>query len=228
MPPPTRTATMTTDTMRLITGLDDATLRVVSRTSAAADGAIQPRQGDPIIRQGLALGVLGLGEGELGVRQLEDGADTGVEPPLGQAKVLLGGGHQGLRRQDPLLGLLDGDLGLLDILDNVQLGGLHACPRALEVGLRLLVSRDPPAAVEERPGKRQAERPGLVELALGTPVGPAARDVREEVAKSLPLRGLGSGGAELGLAVLGSLPERIAPELLPVQREGLVDEVVHD
>src|SRR5207244_13076518 len=129
-PPPTRTATMTTDTMRLITRLDDATLRVVSRASATADGTIQPCQGDPIVRQGLALGVLGLGEGELSVRQLEYGADAGVERPLGQAKVLLGGGHQGLRRQDPLLGLLDGDLGLLDVLHDVELDRLHARPGA--------------------------------------------------------------------------------------------------
>src|SRR6059036_3994803 len=46
--------------------------RTVSSGSAATDSTIQPRESDPVVGQGLALGVLGLGEGELGVGELED------------------------------------------------------------------------------------------------------------------------------------------------------------
>ena len=91
-----------------------------------------------------------------------------------------------------------------------------------------MISRDPAAAVEDRPGQRQPERPRLVELGLRAAVRPAARDIWKEVPEGLPLGRLGRGGAEPRLAVLGPLAERFAPELEAVHREGLVDEVVHD
>src|SRR5262249_53112700 len=128
--------------------LDAATFRSVSRPSAPADRAIQPGQGNPIIGQGLALGVLRLGQGELGVRQFENGADAGVEPALRQAKVLLGGSDQRLGGEDSLLGLLDRNLSLLDVLDDVELSGFHGGPGAFEQSLRLLIPRDPTAAIE--------------------------------------------------------------------------------
>src|SRR2546428_381100 len=189
---------------------------------------IESREGDPVVGQGLAFGVLGLGEGELRVGELQDGPDAGVESPLGQPEILLRGGHQRLRRLDPLLSLLDGDLRLLDVLHDVELGGLHARPRALEVRLRLLIPRDPAAAVEERPVQGQGGRPGLVERSLRAPVGAAARHIRKEVAKGLTLRGFGGSRAQLGLPVLGALAQRVGPERLPVDRHRLVDEVVDD
>src|SRR5262249_52884604 len=90
--------------------------RTVSSKSAATDGTIQPREGDPVIGQGLAFGVLRLGEGELRVGELEDRSHTSVESTLGEPEILLGRGHEGLGRLDPLLGFLDGDLRLLDVL----------------------------------------------------------------------------------------------------------------
>src|SRR5215813_6779882 len=177
--------------MRLITSLDAATVRPVSLPSAAADRAIQPGQGDPIVGQGLALGVLGLGQGELGVRQFENGADAGVEPALRQAKVLLGGSDQRLGGEDSLLGLLDRNLSLLDVLDDVELSGFHGGPGAFEQSLRLLIPRDPTAAIEEGPVQRQTNCPGLVEVLLGAAVRTLTRDVRQKVAKGLSLSGLG-------------------------------------
>src|SRR2546425_10050031 len=93
---------------------------------------------------------------------------------------------------------------MLDLLNDVELGALHPLPRALEVGLRLLVFGDAIASVEERPRKVQPERPALVELGLAAAVRAVAADVGEEAAKGLALGGLGGADAELGLAGLGA------------------------
>ena len=62
----------------------------ISPSLPPAGGPLQRRERDTVVRQGLGLGVLRLGQEQLGVGQLEDGADPGVEPALGQAEVLLG------------------------------------------------------------------------------------------------------------------------------------------
>src|SRR2546426_2103378 len=124
--------------------------------------------------------------------------------------------------------LLDRDLGLLDVLNDVELRGFHPLPRALEVGLRLLVLRDSIASVEERPREAQPERPALGELRLAAAVRAGAADVGEEVAEGLALGGLGGVDAELGLAGLGTAAEGLAAELATVEVDGFEDEVVLD
>src|SRR5712691_12861135 len=123
----------------------------LNSASPPPEGAIEAVERDAEVRERLGLGVLGLRERQLGVGELEDRPHPGVEPPLGEAEVFLGGGDEGLGGLDPLLGLLNRDLGLLDILDDVELRGLHPLLRGVEVGLGLLILREPIAAVEERP-----------------------------------------------------------------------------
>src|SRR5262249_59725312 len=136
-----------------------------------------------------------------------------------------GGSDQRLGGEDSLLGLLDRNLSLLDVLDDVELSGFHGGPGAFEQSLRLLIPRDPTAAIEEGPVQRQTNCPGLVEVLLGAAVRTLTRDVRQKVAKGLSLSGLGGRGGELGAAVLGPLTERIGPELLAGGRHGPVHEV---
>ena len=94
--------------------------------SPATQGAIQPCQRDPEIGERLRLGVLGLGEGELSVRELEDGAHPGVETALGQTEVLLGR-LDGLRGgENALLGFDHRRARLLHLAGDVELGRLHA------------------------------------------------------------------------------------------------------
>src|SRR5207249_742165 len=124
----------------------------------------------------------------------------------------------GLGGLDTLLGLLDGDLGLLDVLDDVELRRLHPLLGGLEVRFRLLVLGDPVPSVEERPREGQADRPVLIELGLVTAelaaaVRTNAGDVGEEVAEGLALRGFGGVDREPGLTVLRPLTQCLAAEL---------------
>src|SRR5438552_2187438 len=212
---------------------DDVDVTGIYRGSAAAHGPVQLGQGNAVVAKRLGLGVLRLRQRQLGVGKLENRPHPGVEPALGQAEVLLSGGDEDLGSLDTLLSLLDGDLGLLDVLDDVELRGLHPLLRGLEVGLCLLVPRDPEAPVEERPRESQPERPVLVELGLVAPelaaaVRAAAADVGEEVAEGLALGGLGGADRELGLTVFGSLTHGLAAKLATVEVHGLEDEVVLD
>src|SRR4030095_14709112 len=95
-----------------------------------------------------------------------------------------------------------------------QLRGFHVSLGAFDQRLRLLIPRDPSTSVEEGPVQQHADRPGLVEILLRAAICTLARDVRQEVAKGLSLPGLGGRRRELGAAVLRSLAERIAAELL--------------
>src|SRR2546426_3306340 len=120
--------------------------------------------------------------------------------------------------------LLDRDLGLLDVLIAVGVRGLRPLPRALEVGLRLLVLRDSIASVEERPREAQPERPALGELRLAAAVRAGAADVGEEVAEGLALGGLGGVDAELGLAGLGTAAGGLAADVATGGVDGFGDE----
>src|SRR5438445_5449267 len=201
--------------------------------SPPPDRAVEAVERDAEVRERLGLGVLGLRERQLGVGELEDRPHPGVEPPLGEAEVFLCGGDEGLRGLDPLLGLLDRDLGLLDILNDVELRGPHPLLRPLEAGLGLLVLREPIAAVDARPGGRQPKRPapverGLVAAELAAAVRAGAADVGEEVPEGLALGGLGRADTKLDLAVLGPLLEGLgakpaASEVDRLQRQVVLD-----
>src|SRR5439155_16866956 len=114
------------------------------------------------------------------------------------------------------------------VLDDVELGGLHARLRGLEAGLRLLVPGDTAAAVEERPGEGQAEGPALVELRLATTIAADPADVGEESAEGLALGRLGRAHLKEGLAVLGPILEGLRALGLTVDAHGLEDQVVRD
>src|SRR5262249_51375100 len=150
-----------------------------------AASAVETVEGDPIVGQGLSFGVLRLGEGELGIGQLEDRPDASVEPALGKSKVLLGRGHRRLSGLDSLGCVGDRYLGLLDVLDDVELGRLDVGQRAFVVGPGLAVAADAPSAIVDGPGERERDRPQLVQVLTRTTVRSAARDVREEVAEGL-------------------------------------------
>src|SRR5437899_480876 len=81
-------------------------------------------------------------EAELGVGQLEDRSAPYVEASLREAEVLLGRVDQHQGRLDSLLSRLDGDLRLLEALNERQLGRLDPGAGGAEVRLRLLVRRD--------------------------------------------------------------------------------------
>src|SRR5438132_10396976 len=201
--------------------------------SPPPDRAVEAVERDAEVRERLGLGVLGLRERQLGVGELEDRPNPGVEPPLGEAEVFLCGGDEGLRGLDPLLGLLDRDLGLLDILNDVELRGPQPLLRPLEAGLGLLIPREPIAAVEERPGEGQPKRPVLVELGLvaaelAAAVRADAADVGKEIPQGLALGGLCRAATKLDLAVLGPLLDGLGAKPAAIEVDGLEDQVVLD
>jgi len=57
----------------------------------SAQVALELGDGEAVVRERHGLRGLGLGEGELGVGQLDDGADAGVEASLTETEVFLGG-----------------------------------------------------------------------------------------------------------------------------------------
>ena len=136
-------ATQTTTSTRKIS-IDPPCGAAVSAFGHAATlpsscGAIQLGQRDAVVGEGLRLGILRLRERELGVGQLEDRPDADVEPALGEPEVFLGRRDQHARRLDPLLGGLDGDLRLLEALDERQLRDLDAGVGGAVIGLRFVV-----------------------------------------------------------------------------------------
>src|SRR2546426_9619882 len=197
-----------------------------ARLLPSSDGPIQPRQGDAIVGQRLGLGVLGLGERELSVGQLQDRSDPDVEASLGEAEVLLSRTDQNLGRLDSLLRGLDGDLRLLEVLEQRQLGRLDPCVRGAEVRLGFLVRRDQTPAVEDSPRKGEAERPSLVELGPSASVRADATDVGQEVPRGHLDIGFGGRALQLRRPVLRALAESFGPQGLPVERDRLVLQIV--
>src|SRR5262245_18129977 len=100
--------------------------RLGGRSSSPAERAVEACQGDPEVGEGLRLGVLRLGQSELSVGQVEDGADARVEAALDEAEVFLGGGHGGLGGHDALVRLDHRRARLLDLAGDVELDRLEA------------------------------------------------------------------------------------------------------
>ena len=101
--------------------------------------------------------------------------------PWRELEVLLGRLHRLLGGADALLGLAQVEVGLLDLLPDLQLGVAHPGLGRLEVGLGLLVAGDLVAAVEDGPVELRPTCHSLPEsmkplvdreLAAGKPVTP--------------------------------------------------------
>src|SRR5512145_1002415 len=205
-PAATTSTTAPRDMIRFITFQTPRRSKVFTEASLAPPTRpIQPVERDAIVGQGLGLQVLGLGQGQLRVRQFQNRAHAGVEAALGQAKVLLGRGHRGLCRLQALLAFLDGDLGLLDVARDLEILRPGPGPARLQEGLRLAIAGDAAAAVVKGPRQGQRQRPDLVQLGPRASVRTATRDVGEEVAEGLALAGLGRLHEQAGLAALGAL-----------------------
>src|SRR3989442_434954 len=122
----------------------------------------------------------------------------------------------------------DGDLRLLEVWDERQLGHLDSGVRGPEVGFRLVVGRDQVPAVEDVPAEHEAERPGGVQLELAAAVGARAADIGQEVSRR-PLDPRLSGGAlQPSLPVLRALSERFGAQGRAIDRGRLVFEIVFD
>src|SRR5207247_4893529 len=108
---------------------------------ATAQIPIEPGDRDAVGRQ--RLGDLGLGgrQGELGVGQLDDVGDAGVDAALAQTEVFVGRLYALFRGANGLLRLLDGDVRLLHLLPARELGVAHAGLRGVALGLGLVVQR---------------------------------------------------------------------------------------
>ncbi len=144
---------------------------------------------------------------------------------------------------DPLLGLPEVEIGLLDVLPDLQLGVAHPRLRGLQVRLGFLVAGDLAPAVEDRPAQGQPHVPLVagVDEAVGGPgvgggepsdarhpVGAAAEEIGEEVPEGLADGGVGGIGERLHLPVLGPVPERLRDEVVAVDRELGIGEQVLD
>ena len=142
------------------------------------------------------------------------------------AEVLLSRTDHNLGRLDSLLRGLDGDLRLLEVLEQRQLGRLDPCVRGAEVRLGFLVRRDQTPAVEDSPREGEAERPGLVELGPSASVRADATDVGQEVPRGHLDIGFGGRALQLRRPVLRALAESFGPQGLPVERDRLVLQIV--
>src|SRR5712692_9913254 len=230
MPPATRITTTVSQMRRLMSlfGRYRGGTYLAGSPLAAPYGPIEVRQGDAVIRERLRFGVLGLGQGELRVRELEDRADAGVEAALSEPEVLLRGLDGFLRGPNPLVRLVHGDDGLLDVLRDREVLRFDARLGRLEVGAGLAISGDAIAAVEDRPRQRQRGGPRLVERGADAAVRGRACDVGEEVPEgALELRVSRLGG-EARLARFGAPFQRLVEERRAVERRGLIDEIVED
>src|SRR5262245_10937393 len=192
----------------------------------AADGEIEPRQPDAIVRERLHLRLLRLGQRQLRVDELEDGADTHVESALGEP-VVLGGGRDGrLGRFETLCGLTDDHARLLDLLRDGESGLLDAELGRTEIGLGLAKPGDRVAAVEQRPRHGERRRPRLIQRGRRSAEEAVSGDGGEKAALHLGHHRAKRVGAKLCLAILGTLRERHGVQQSWAQRDRLEDQVV--
>ena len=138
------------------------------------------------------------------------------------------GGHGDLCRLDALVGLDDVVHRLLDLARDIELGGLHARLRGVEVRARLAIAGDAIAAVEDRPVQVEVDLPRLVQVAPRGAVESARGDVGEEVARGAPQARLVRLRVQPRLPVFGPHTQRVFTQPRTVDRHRLVDEIVLD